>query len=38
VEGINLMDKNTIILMENSCISNVIKTKEPFVETFMLVK
>jgi hypothetical protein len=34
VERINMMDKNTIILMENSCIFIVIKAKEPFVETF----
>jgi hypothetical protein len=32
VERINMMDKSTIILMENIFI--VIKTKEPFVETF----
>lgn len=29
-----MMEKNTIILMENSCIFIVIKAKEPFVETF----
>jgi hypothetical protein len=34
VEVINMMDKNTIILMENSCIFIVIKAEEPFVETF----
>jgi len=34
VEGIKMMEKNTIILMENSCIFIVIKAKEPFVETF----
>lgn len=28
------MDTNIKKLMENSCIFSVIKTKEPFVETF----
>jgi hypothetical protein len=34
VEGINMMDKNTIILMENSYIFIVIKAKEQFLKIF----
>jgi hypothetical protein len=34
VERINMVDQNTIILMESNCIFIVIKAEEPFVETF----